>query len=128
MRAFITGVTGFAGSHLAEHLLRQGDVVAGCTRRGRWDASLPVSVTSRIPVFAWNLADGVTPQIHQKVAAFQPDIIYHLAAVSVPADCGDSEPTPQAVATNIDGTSSIVDLPSQPRPADAASGRSSSGP
>lgn len=110
MRAFITGVTGFAGSHLGEHLLAQGDVVSGCGQRGKWNASVPARVTTRIPVFAWNLADGVTPQIRQRVAAFQPDVVYHLAALSVPSDCGAAEPTPLAAAANIDGTQSIVEL------------------
>ena len=29
MKVLITGIAGFAGSHLAEHLLAQGDAVAG---------------------------------------------------------------------------------------------------
>ena len=32
MRALITGITGFAGSHLAEHLLSKGYEVYGTTR------------------------------------------------------------------------------------------------
>ncbi|MBP89770.1 MAG: hypothetical protein CMJ64_24200 [Planctomycetaceae bacterium] len=110
MRAFITGVTGFAGSHLAEHLLAQGDAVLGCGRRGKWDVSVPTSVTTRTPVFVWNLADGVTPEVDQRVAEFRPDVIYHLAAVSVPADCGGEEPTPMASEANIEGTRSVVEL------------------
>ena len=110
MRAFITGVTGFAGSHLAEHLLAEGDVVSGCGRRAKWDASVPATVTTRTPVLEWNLAAGVTPEVSQRVAAFRPDVIFHLAAVSVPADCGAEEPTSAAVAANIGGTTSIVEL------------------
>jgi GDP-4-dehydro-6-deoxy-D-mannose reductase len=71
---------------------------------------VPASTTTRTPIFQWNLADGVTPKAYQRVAAFQPDVIYHLAAVSVPSDCGADEPTPAAASTNIDGTRSIVEL------------------
>lgn len=110
MRAFITGITGFAGSHLAEHLLARGDVVSGCGRRAKWDSSVPTSVTTRAPLFQWDLAHGVTSEVSQRVAAFLPDVIFHLAAVSVPADCGSDEPTPLAAAANIDGTRSIVEL------------------
>ena len=110
MRAFITGITGFAGSHLAEHLLAQGDAVSGCARRGKWDPTVPASVTAQSTVIPWNLADGATPQVCQRVEAFRPDVIYHLAAISVPEDCGNDTPTRAAAAANIDGTRSIVEL------------------
>ncbi|MEM8962062.1 MAG: GDP-mannose 4,6-dehydratase, partial [Acidobacteriota bacterium] len=35
MKALITGITGFAGSHLAEYLLGRGDVEVFGTRRWR---------------------------------------------------------------------------------------------
>ena len=110
MRAFVTGVTGFAGSHLAEHLLAQGDTVCGCGRRAEWEPSVPTRVTTRVPVFPWNLAEGTTPEVCRRLDTFQPDVIYHLAAVSVPADCGADEPTPEAIAANVEGTRSIVEL------------------
>ena len=36
MRVLITGVTGFVGGHLAEHLMASGDLVVGLSSSGRW--------------------------------------------------------------------------------------------
>ena len=47
MKAFITGITGFAGSHLAEHLLLLGHEVAGLARPGAGIENLK-KVLSRI--------------------------------------------------------------------------------
>lgn len=110
MRAFITGVTGFAGSHLAEHLLAAGDTVLGCSQKGQWDACQVGETCAQIRLLAWDVASGVTSQVQEQVAAFQPDVLYHLAAISIPADCGSDEPTPQAVSVNVDGTRSVVEL------------------
>ena len=38
MRALVTGVSGFVGGHLAEHLVAQGDLVVGLSASGRWPA------------------------------------------------------------------------------------------
>jgi len=44
------------------------------------------------------------------VAKFEPDVVYHLAAISIPADCGSDQPTEQANSVNVGGTESVVDL------------------
>ncbi len=36
MRALVTGVSGFVGGHLAEHLIESGDLVVGLSASGRW--------------------------------------------------------------------------------------------
>ena len=110
MRAFITGVTGFAGSHLAEYLLSYGDLVLGCSHNARWPAGLPAAHPRGVSLFAWDLADGVTVEVQQHVQAFQPEVVFHLAAISVPWDCGEAEPTPRAIHVNVDGTSAVVEL------------------
>ena len=40
MRALVTGVSGFVGGHLAEHLVAEGDLVVGLSASGRWPADL----------------------------------------------------------------------------------------
>ena len=40
MRAVVTGVSGFVGGHLAEHLVAEGDLVVGLSASGRWPAEL----------------------------------------------------------------------------------------
>jgi GDP-4-dehydro-6-deoxy-D-mannose reductase len=55
----------------------------------------------------------------QSLADFAPDVIYHLAAISVPRDCGTREPTDAAWAINVHGTHSVLEaaarLPKRPR-------------
>lgn len=119
LRAFITGVTGFAGSHLAEHLLSAGDTVLGCSQRGGWPPSMPRLLANEVAVLNWDLALQIAPAAKQQLIRFAPDVVYHLAAISVPADCGQSQPTPRAVAANVGGTKAVIELccglPSQPK-------------
>ena len=74
MRALITGITGFAGGHLAQILLDRGDEVLGVAR----DEGQGLDHLSRavIPV----IADLNDPQVTATVLAdTRPDAIYHLA-------------------------------------------------
>jgi GDP-4-dehydro-6-deoxy-D-mannose reductase len=53
----------------------------------------------------------------ERLKQFAPDVIYHLAALAVPDDCGADWPTPQAGMINIGGTSRIVEMAcALPRP------------
>ena len=83
MRAFITGVTGFAGSHLAEHLLACGDEVLGSSHRGHWPLGVPDAVQRAVPLIVGDLTTGVDEAARQTVNEFRPDVIFHLAAISV---------------------------------------------
>lgn len=72
MRALITGITGFAGSHLADRLLSLGNAeVYGIS----WPpgASLPGATLYEI-----DLNDGAA--VRGVIEAVRPDAIYHLAA------------------------------------------------
>ena len=40
MRTLVTGISGFVGGHLAEHLLASGDAVVGLSSSGRWPEAL----------------------------------------------------------------------------------------
>lgn len=110
MRAFVTGVTGFAGSHLAEYLLACGDEVLGCSQHAQWPRDIPEALSTRVPLLSWDLEEGVTVAARERVAEFQPEAVYHLAAISVPADCGSDTPTPAAWSTNVEGSRAIVEI------------------
>lgn len=118
MKALITGITGFVGGFLAEHLLAVGDEVLGCATAGGWPRehperrSPPPSVRGRIAVLPWDLGDprGLSEQARTQIAEFAPTCIYHLAAISVPGFCGADEPTAKALAVNVEGTSRVLEL------------------
>lgn len=109
-RAFITGITGFAGLHLAEHLLACGDLVAGTSSRGHWRSGTPKALQQHISLWAWDLeASSEQDQLlAERLAAFAPEHVYHLAAVSIPRECGDDEPTPRAWNVNVEGTARLL--------------------
>lgn len=110
MKALITGITGFAGSHLAETLLAAGDQVLGISRQEKWPTTLPAKLAAAIPLLQWDISEPVTPELQEAIAKWQPDCCYHLAAVSIPADCGTTTPTPTALTCNVAGTQHLVDL------------------
>jgi GDP-4-dehydro-6-deoxy-D-mannose reductase len=117
-RALITGISGFAGRHLAEHLLACGEVVAGTSTSGRWRRGTPASLIERVPNWAWNLegAREQLPPLMDRVAAFAPDHVYHLAALSIPRECGDEQPSPRAWNVNVVGTERLLDILAQAAP------------
>ena len=111
MRALVTGVTGFAGGFLVEHLLAAGDEVLGTSRNGRWPDDVPEAVRRHVPLVAWDLTQpDSAAECERATAEFAPECIYHLAAVSVPSDCGDRHPTPHAHAVNVYGASRVAEL------------------
>lgn len=120
MRALITGITGFAGSFLAEHLLAAGDDVLGTSRSGRWPDYVSDEVRRRVPLVAWDLTQpGNEAACEEAVRRFAPQGVYHLAAVSVPAVCGKRQPTARAQAVNVYGAARVAELanvqPTAPR-------------
>ncbi len=85
MRALITGITGFAGGHLAQILLDRGDQLFGVARdEGFGLAHLSQDIT---PV----IADLQSPDVVNRLLNdVQPDAIYHLAGQAfVPAAWSD---------------------------------------
>ncbi|MBI2589907.1 GDP-mannose 4,6-dehydratase, partial [Candidatus Berkelbacteria bacterium] len=79
MRALITGISGFVGSHLAEHLIENGVEVFGSIRwRSRLDNI--VHIKDRIKLIETDMRDS-----HSVVGLIkdtEPDLIFHLAAQS----------------------------------------------
>jgi GDP-4-dehydro-6-deoxy-D-mannose reductase len=78
-KALITGITGFAGSHLAELLLEKGFEVYGTTRpRSRTDNI--DSIKNNLILFDADLSDSHS--LYSIVVKIKPDFIFHLAAQS----------------------------------------------
>jgi GDP-4-dehydro-6-deoxy-D-mannose reductase len=112
VKALVTGASGFVGGHLAEHLLAQGDQVLGASRGGAWPDDVPEEVRRQAPIVAWDVGDedGPSGDAREQFEAFAPDCVYHLAAVSVPGQCGQAEPNAHALAVNVHGTSRVLRL------------------
>lgn len=108
----ITGIAGFAGGFLAEHLMKCGDSVLGCSPNGEWENASSPLLRDAVELVEWDLAadNGLTGEAWRRIEAFRPKIIYHLAAMSVPQDCGSKEPSPMALAINVEGTRRVLRL------------------
>jgi len=96
-RAFITGVSGFAGRHLARRLLAGGWEVSGITRDAPCD--VPGVIEHRLEI-----DDGAA--VAAAMGSARPDVVYHLAAVV------DTVTTPDVLElhrTNILGTAAVLE-------------------
>lgn len=84
MRAFVTGIVGFAGSHLAELLLANGVDVYGLVLDRQAVANLKACLAghsaSRLHLIQGNLLDQSL--LEGVLRAIRPDRVYHLAALS----------------------------------------------
>jgi GDP-4-dehydro-6-deoxy-D-mannose reductase len=77
MRILVTGVTGFAGSWLAEALAAGGrDEVVGVARGSRWPDEC-THLGARVELRACDLCDGT--QVEALLREVRPERIYHLA-------------------------------------------------
>ncbi len=84
MRALVTGITGFVGGHLVEHLSASGDQVVGLSRSGR-RLSDAAGLERLARVEAFDLADGgLADELTAMLARKRPEAIYHLAAQANP--------------------------------------------
>ncbi len=110
MRALITGITGFVGQYLAEHLVDCGDQVIGSTYRDTWSSDLAERTRQSVSVCEWNLAEPVPAALFEQTQQLAVDCIFHLAAISVPGECGDVRPSPLATAVNVGGTRAVLTL------------------
>jgi GDP-4-dehydro-6-deoxy-D-mannose reductase len=80
MRALITGITGFAGSYLAEHLLEQPGVELYGWKRWNSPTSNVDHFLDRIHLSDVDIADPYA--VRQGLEETRPDRIFHLAARS----------------------------------------------
>ncbi len=106
MRALVTGITGFVGGHLVEHLLESGDTVAGLSTSGQWPANLQ-HLAGRAEVEVGNLATVTEADLAERIKIHQPDAIFHLAAQANPqASTRDPRGT---WALNLGGTLTLLE-------------------
>jgi GDP-4-dehydro-6-deoxy-D-mannose reductase len=106
MRALITGITGFAGSHLAEFLLNEepGVKVYG-TYRWRSRTDNIEHLRDRIELLETDLRDYSS--VHRALERSRPDLVFHLAAQSfVPSSW--SAPS-ETLVTNITSQTNLFE-------------------
>jgi len=103
MKALITGVTGFAGSHLAEHLLSEGDEVYGiCRWRSKTDN---IAGVSGIHLLNGDIRDATC--LRRILSEVNPDAVYHLAAQSFVLESWNSPL--ETLTTNVLGTAALLE-------------------
>jgi GDP-4-dehydro-6-deoxy-D-mannose reductase len=83
-KVLITGVTGFAGSHLAEHILTMPEVMVSGTFLSQKSVANVSTVKDKINLVQIDLQD--TTAVAQLIDSVQPDFVYHLAALPAVAE------------------------------------------
>jgi len=113
VRALITGIGGFAGSHLADYLLTATDwQIVGCVLN---ECDIPPQLHDRVTCRAVDLRN---PQaVSSLLAETAPDVIFHLAAL---AKVEDSWRTPWPILSNniqsqLNLLQALVDAGAKPR-------------
>jgi len=94
---FITGATGFVGSHVAERVRQRGDV-ARCLVRASGDTSFLKSIGAEIVVGELTDADVLKP------ALVGVDVVVHSAA-----KVGDWGPVEEYRKVNVEGLRALLD-------------------
>jgi len=114
MKALITGISGFAGSYLAEFLINKGYEIFGTFYDKSTFSNLD-NIIDKIEIFKCDIRNyNNLKKIIEKV---RPDEIYHLAAISfVPTSLMNPKLT---FDTNLDGTlnlyQAIIELKIEPK-------------
>lgn len=103
MRIFVTGPTGFAGTHLVESLLSQGHELYGLVHPATSHQPFPQDAAFH-PVFG-DLLDAAN--LKEVVVDAAPDVIYHLAGQAFTARSWQAPA--QTVAINTGGTLNILE-------------------
>jgi len=110
-RAFITGITGMVGSHLADYIIKNTDW--NITGLIRWRSPLDnishllsgINNGDRINLVYGDLRDAIS--IDKAVEEVRPDYVFHLAAQSFPKTSFDAPL--DTMDTNIQGTNRVLE-------------------
>lgn len=111
MRALISGITGFVGSHMAEYLLANTDwdIVGMCRWRSPSDniqSLIPeINKGGRVRLVYADLRDGIA--VREAVEQANPTHVFHLAAQSYPKTSFASPLN--TLDTNVQGTVRLLD-------------------
>ncbi len=103
LKNLITGIHGFAGSHLADLLLSNNEEVFGIARSPADNGNVK-HIEDKIQVFPCNI--GNRQELKKILATVRPDRIYHLAAVSFIPDAEKEEAA--VFDTNLIGTLNLL--------------------
>jgi GDP-4-dehydro-6-deoxy-D-mannose reductase len=103
LRVLVTGVTGFAGSHLAEHLVSRGDEVHGLAHESPPFANL-AAVRDRVRVHEGDITR--LEDVQGALAGSRADAVVHLAGMAVPT-LAAADPI-MAVQVNVLGTATLL--------------------
>ena len=102
-RVLVTGITGFAGSHLAEHLLFRADEVHGLAHE---DPPFPnlAGIAERVRIHRGDITS--LDDTKRALADADPDAVIHLAGIAVPT-LASADPL-AAVRVNVLGTATLL--------------------
>jgi GDP-4-dehydro-6-deoxy-D-mannose reductase len=103
MRIFVTGATGFAGSHLMDRLLAEGHQVVALAHPATSHQGLPEHPA--VTAVTGDLLD--LDSLKTAVAVAQPDVIYHLAGQAYPARSWNDPAL--TLAINTGGTANLLE-------------------
>jgi GDP-4-dehydro-6-deoxy-D-mannose reductase len=103
LRVLITGITGFAGSHLAERLVSRSDEVHGLAHESPPFANL-IAVRDRVRIHEGDITR--LEDVQGALAGSRADAVVHLAGVAVPTEAS-ADPV-RAVRINVLGTAAVL--------------------
>ncbi|MGH2449798.1 MAG: NAD-dependent epimerase/dehydratase family protein [Candidatus Limnocylindria bacterium] len=102
-RVLVTGITGFAGSHLAERLLADGDEVHGLAHEPPPHPHL-AAIAGELRMRSGDVADREA--VRATLLAVRPDVVFHLAGVAVPT-LAAADPR-AAIRVNVEGAAAVA--------------------
>jgi GDP-4-dehydro-6-deoxy-D-mannose reductase len=103
-KAFITGITGFVGSHLAEYLLAMGKEIHGTYIPGDSFGHL-AAIRGKVSLYPCSIQNS--EEVYQTIKTVSPDEVYHLAGMAFVVDAWQNPR--EAFEVNALGTMNLYD-------------------